>query len=167
MPKTPIKQVHRICQYMGVDPGQKGGFAFLSYDKKRCTVIPMPETEEDIFRLIKYCPSEVVHHALIERVHSMPQQSSQSGFTFGMGYGGLRMAMIACKIPFEEVTPRVWQKEFSIKLKGKNETKTQFKKRIVAKAQQLFPRQKGIDLRTADALLIAEYCRRKHEGILK
>ena len=47
----------------------------------------------------------------------------------------------------------------------KEESKSQWKNRLKAKAQQLFPKLK-ITLKTADAILIAEYCRRKREGRL-
>jgi Holliday junction resolvasome RuvABC endonuclease subunit len=103
--------------------------------------------------------------AVIEHVHAMPKQGVSSTFKFGVGYGGLRMALIAASIPFEEVTPRTWQKALGVVVRKKTETKTQFKNRLKAKAQQLFPRE-SITLKTADALLIAEYCRRKQLGLL-
>lgn len=171
----------KICiptLYLGIDPGQAGGVAILLSRASGLEVAgihPMPETERDIWNLffgVPHLPYQRV--AMIERVHSMPNQSAQSGFTFGAGYGGLRMAIIACGIPFEEVTPQSWQKAFGIKPRGKEENKGQFKKRLRAKAQQLFPslaiwnesKSLGRQLAIADALLIAEFCRRKHNGLL-
>jgi hypothetical protein len=91
-------------------------------------------------------------------------------FNFGWNYGSLRMAMIASGLPFEDVPPQVWQKALKIPSRKKEgrqykETKAAFKNRLKAKAQQLFPRV-YITLATCDALLIAEYCRRKFLGIL-
>ncbi len=76
-----------------------------------------------------------------------------SMFTFGMGYGGLRMALIAAAIPFVEVTPQSWQKAIGCLTQGdKNVSK--------AKAQQLFPTVK-VTHAVADALLLAEWRRRQ------
>ena len=86
-------------------------------------------------------------------------------FKFGMSYGGLRMALTAAQIPFESATPQNWQKSLGIGKKGKTETRTSFKNRLKAKAQQLFPNLK-VTLATSDALLLAEYCRRKRTGSL-
>jgi crossover junction endodeoxyribonuclease RuvC len=84
----------------------------------------------------------------------MPKQGVSSTFKFGVNYGFLRGMLTAHKIPFEEVTPQKWQKAMGCLSKGnKNVTK--------AKAQQLFPNLK-ITHKVADALLIAEYCRRTH-----
>jgi hypothetical protein len=47
--------------------------------------------------------------------------------------------------------------------KSSEHTKTEWKNRLKAKAQQLFPQQsKHITLKTADALLIAEYARKNN-----
>ena len=92
--------------------------------------------------------------ATIEAVHAFPKQGVSSTFKFGVNYGLLRGLMIAGAIPFEEVSPLKWQREMACLSKGdKNITK--------ARAQQLFPGIK-ITHATADALLIAEYARRKH-----
>lgn len=158
--------------YVGVDPGQSGGLVIIhdgsygisSTPMTHAEAMPMPATERDIWDWFEGLdPQQTV--AVIEKVHSMPKQGVASTFKFGMGYGGLRMALIAAGIPFEDVTPRVWQKALSILSRKVTETKTQFKNRLKAKAQQLFPSIK-VTLKTADALLIAEYCKRKHEGRL-
>lgn len=142
--------------YIGIDPGKLGGIAVVVSNKDPWAC-KMPDTERDIYDTIyslrEWCGLPSV--ACIEWVHSMPSQSAQSGFTFGMGYGGLRMALIAAGIPFAEVTPRKWQGALSCLTGGdKNISK--------AKAQQLFPSLK-ITHAIADALLIAEWGRRQHE----
>ena len=136
--------------FVGLDPGKNGGIAYVDDHCER--VYRMPSTERDIADLLGvHADNSMV---LIERVHSMPKQGVKSMFTFGRGYGFLRGCLVAYGIPFEEVRPQVWQKEFGLLRKTKQEIKE--------KAQNLFP---GVELTlaTSDALLIAEYCRRKFQ----
>lgn len=151
--------------YLGIDPGQNGGIARLCH--RDVIAVPMPITEGDIWGwLFSYAsPRAQRVFAIIEKVHSMPKQGVSSTFKFGVSYGGLRMALVGIGVPFEEVTPQVWQKALSIPRRKKTETTAQWKNRLKAKAQQLFPRVE-ITPKTADALLIAEYCRRKHRRLL-
>jgi len=151
--------------FIGIDPGQSGGLAQLDSEGV-VSLNPMPVTERDIFEWFDPWIGEPFAYpfACIEKVHAMPQQGVSSTFKFGVGYGGLRMALIAAGVPFEEVTPRAWQKALGIPpRKVKRESKTLFKSRLKAKAQQLFP-QERITLKTCDALLIMEYCRRTYGG---
>ena len=149
-------------RFVGIDPGQSGGIAVLDQYKVVLTV--MPATETDVWRWIRDncvgCTS-----AVIEKVHAMPQQGVSSTFKFGVGVGLLRGCLIAAGISWEEVTPQRWIKALEIPYRGKTETKVEFKNRLKAKAQRLFP---GIDvtLKTADALLLATYCQKKYEGKL-
>ncbi len=187
----PKKKAYRGSIYMGVDPGKSGGVVLI-WDQDNISLLPMPTTEGDIWLLFDnlLVPNRV--KAMIEKVHSMPNQGIVSIFTFGVGYGGLRMALTAARISFEEVSPKTWQKGLSIPPKKKHtksrkvknrkgkwvvqkyggETETQWKNRLRAKAQQLFPdlpvwsRTKGEQRSVCDALLIAEYLRRKDQGKL-
>lgn len=140
--------------YIGIDPGQSGGIAVVN-DAGEGFAWPMPDTERDIYdhivSLTTWCNCSM--SACIERVHSMPRQGVASTFKFGMGYGALRMALVASGLPWRDVTPQAWQKAIGCLTKGdKNVSK--------AKAQQLFPSLR-ITHATADALLIAEWLRRQ------
>jgi Holliday junction resolvasome RuvABC endonuclease subunit len=146
-----------ITQFIGVDPGLSGGIARLVVRDGivRPEVYPMPETERELWELMHQMnlgfPLGTVF-ALVERVHAMPRNGSIGNFKLGQSYGSLRLVMVACCIPFEEVTPAKWQKAMGCLTGGdKNISK--------ARAQQLFPEVK-LTHRTADALLIAEHCRR-------
>lgn len=134
---------------IGVDPGLSGGIALLTPDG--ATAWKIPETERDVWDLLN---GLTVDFAYIEAVHSMPKQGVSSTFRFGVNYGGLRMALIAAGIPFETTTPQKWQQALGCRSKGdKNVTKR--------RAQELFPKSK-VTHAIADALLLAEYGRRKH-----
>lgn len=142
--------------HIGIDPGQSGGIAVVATGRDP-KAWKMPDTERDVYDLIyslrRWYDLEPI--ATIEVVHAMPRQGVTSTFTFGKGYGGLRMALIACGIPMAEVQPRAWQKALGCLTGGdKNVSK--------AKAQALFPSLK-ITHAIADCLLIAEWSRQKHE----
>jgi len=137
--------------YLGIDPGQSGGVSFIW--PEGTFAHPMPETERDIWEMFKV-ENPTDYFAVIERVHSMPRQGVASSFKFGMSYGALRMALVASGIPFEDVTPQKWQKVLGCLSGGdKNVTKQ--------RAQSLFPQLK-ITHKTADSLLLAEFCRRTY-----
>ena len=135
---------------LGIDPGKGGGIAWVTDDNAMAW--KMPATERDLWDLLSAMKANV-DHCWIEKVHSMPGQGVKSMFTFGQHYGMLRAFLIAARIPFEAIPPGTWQRGMSCLTKGdKNVSKT--------RAQELFPSLK-ITHATADALLIAEWGRRK------
>lgn len=143
--------------YIGIDPGQSGGLVSLAGGGSVFAAEKMPPTERDICDWFRsQVPGQSPARALLEKVSASPQMGTVSAFTFGKGYGGLRMALTAAGIAFDDVRPQVWQSAMGCLTKGnKNVSK--------AKAQALFPRVK-VTHAIADALLIAEYCRRLHLG---
>ncbi len=156
--------------YMGIDPGKSGGLALLFDDK--VIAVKMPETPADVLQWIRESSFKCV--AVIEQVGGYAPSKkdgnkfvagSSAMFNFGKGVGHLEMALLACNIPTESVSPRKWQKALGISRRKKTETKTQWKNRLKSVAQRLFPSEK-VTLATADALLIALYCKRKHQGTL-
>lgn len=145
--------------FIGIDPGASGGMACLEFGVVHCT--PMPETEKDIFEWVDDHNHETAF-AVIEQVGGYIAGNKQPGsamFKFGQSYGALRMALTAAGIPYELVTPQKWQKFLGIPGRKKTESKTQWKNRLKGHAQRLFPKA-NITLATADAVLLAEYCRR-------
>lgn len=149
--------------YLGIDPGASGGIAVLTNDHARC--FPMPGTARDLWELLK--PDGGIGFAAIEKVGGYvgEKQPGSRMFEFGRNYGECLMALAAAGIPHEEVPPRRWQQALRIAPRKKDESKTLWKNRLKARAQQLFPSVK-VTLAVADALLIAEYCRRFREGNL-
>jgi Holliday junction resolvasome RuvABC endonuclease subunit len=145
--------------YIGIDPGKSGSIAVRKGD--HATAHKMPDTDRDIWALFRSIIADDMMEwrdngcfAVLEIVHSSPQMGVKSAFTFGQGYGGLRMALIASGIPFEGVTPQKWQKALGCLSGGdKNKTKD--------RAQTLFPNIK-VTHGIADGLLIAEYCARTY-----
>ncbi len=162
-----------IGAVIGIDPGKTGGIAIQAIKREgiykttgkyiSIEAFKMPETERDLWELMQVL-DEWSHPicAFLERVHSMPKQGVASSFKFGTNYGMLRAFLVAIEIPFELITPSVWQRKMGCLSKGdKNVTK--------ARAQELFPKIK-VTHAIADALLISEYGRRvliKQGGMLR
>lgn len=148
-----------IATYIGIDPGKNGAVAVIDVDSvtditRSVAVHPLAKmTERDICDLFDKLRTGLYSRALIERVSAMPGQGVSSTFKFGVSYGFLRACIVGAMIPFEEVSPQQWQRAMGCLSGGdKNVTKQ--------KAQQLFPQIK-ITHHVADALLIAEHCRRQ------
>lgn len=74
-------------------------------------------------------------------------------------YGFIKGLATGLGLVVEEVTPQQWQKDLGLG-NSRGMTKTQWKNKLKAKAQELFPDVK-VTLKTADALLIWEWYRRQ------
>lgn len=162
--------------YLGIDPGAGGGIAIIHGNKVSC--YPMPDTETDLWNVIEGVAEIMRLHyggfALLEQVGGFVgkgegekgggRANGSAMFKFGANYGDCRMALVASGIPHERWPPAKWLKFLGIPNKKKGETRSEWKNRLKGHAQQLFPQVK-VTLATADALLIAEACRRFRQGI--
>jgi len=139
--------------HIGIDPGASGAVAAL-HPGGAVTVCRLSETETDIFDFIADTLREGDARAVLEQVHAMPKQGVVSVFSFGKSYGFCRGMLVASKIPFADVTPAKWQGALGCRTAGdKNVSKSM--------AQRLFPSTGfRITHKEADAILLAEYCRR-------
>lgn len=159
-------------RYMGLDPGVGGGIAMIEEDGTPVWAVGMPETERDLWDRLTAdgdaTQRQGLWRAMIERVSAVPGMPPSNAFRFGSNYGALRMALVGAGIPFEMVGPTKWMtalgcsastgaRAIGERRRDKNVSK--------AKAQELFPSLK-ITHKTADALLVAEYCRRHDRGLL-
>jgi crossover junction endodeoxyribonuclease RuvC len=152
--------------YIGIDPGKSGGIAAdLSqyYGADSCgsgrLVLKLQDTTEaEVTEWLRRLPKADGHqYAVIEKVSSSPQMGVVSAFSFGQSYGFLRGCLASLEIAYVPVTPQKWQKAMGCMSGGdKNKTK--------AKAQQLYPGER-ITHATADALLLATYCRQNHSQL--
>ena len=156
--------------YLGVDPGASGGLAALLPDGAvRAT--KMLKTPDGILDWLLELPSpslgvlELVtgYVPRPERANMAHQgQPGHSMFSFGVGYGMLQAFLLSASIKYTKVPPRVWQWKMAPSLKGVKEGR---KRQLKEVAQRLFP-DLTVTLATADALLLALYCKRQHRGIL-
>ena len=155
--------------YVGIDPGLDGAVAIIHPDHG-ITLADAPTVKTARGR--QYVVDLMAGHlrALpgdgacvgIEQVHAMPKQGVRSMFSMGKGFGIWLGIIGALSIPFEYVTPQAWKKAM---LPGVGHDKEASRLRAI----ELFPlvadqltRKK--DHGRAEALLIAEYMRRKNGG---
>lgn len=136
--------------YIGIDPGKSGAIAVTDNDGA-VEWIKCSETLHDICDFLWEYSSWHSCRAVLEKVHSMPQQGVKSTFSLGQSFGALEMALAAHKIPYVLVTPRTWMKYMNCATGGdKNVTKQE--------AQRRHPDIK-VTHAVADALLLMDYCR--------
>lgn len=139
-----------MTTFIGIDPGVSGGIAVI-FGNGGVDAFKMPDTPQAVAQLIREHRTDRTW-AYLERVASSPQMGVVSAFTFGRGWGVIQGVLAALEIPYDLVTPTVWQKSMGCLTKGdKNKSK--------AKAAAMFPTIK-VTHAVADALLLAEYCRR-------
>jgi hypothetical protein len=147
--------------FIGIDPGKSGGIAILRSYTKRIELYRMPATEADLYEALDVDKSMGDQPtAVVELINPSIYGTSKSSNSKLYGnYMSIRMALTALHIPFTAVTAQKWHRSLGIAPRKKTETQTQWKSRLKAKAQQLFP-QETVTLATADALLIACYCKK-------
>lgn len=168
--------------FIGVDPGKSGAIVVLPKCEKDIRWIKGTETEADIadfmyevrdlyggYNQMTGEPDQLF--AVIELLNPAPnfkpkgkqagkqdekpkfQRGSVASFKLGMSFGVLRGTFAAHRIRREFVLPRTWQTYMGCLSRGD-------KKITKSRAQELFPNIK-VTHAIADALLLAEYARRK------
>lgn len=139
---------------LGIDPGKEGGMAWLDGSDSTCFSFK-DKSEHEIAREFQKLSCSGAK-AFLEHVHSAPMQGVKSTFSFGRGYGFLRGILVALEIPFEDVSPQLWERQMRVPARGKK-TRAQHKQTLKRIAQQLYPKNTDVDLTTCDGLLIAHY----------
>lgn len=149
---------------VGIDPGLKGGLAvlFLSAIGGVIDSEVIPYDIEAYCQTIALAKSNYLNPIVaIEQVHSMPKQGVASTFKFGEQFGVLKGMCMGLGVKFITITPQEWKRGMGLLHQDKDAS--------IALAKKLFPE---VDLRPsarcrkdsdgmAEALLIAEYARRK------
>lgn len=170
-------------KYIGIDVGNKGFISVIDDGEYRfCSI-----EDSDNQSLSKFLLDETLGQSVavvIEDVHAIYGSSAEGTFTFGWIKGFLTGLLVAHKIPYTLVQPKEWQGEIwtnadmvvsykTITLKNGKEQKRKevhTKETSINAAQRLFPsvdfrkstRAKKPDDNKVDALLMAEYARRKN-----
>lgn len=143
--------------YIGIDPGRNGGYAVLKNNK--IEFYSAFDKLGFIGCMYTLSRQQEASRCCLEQVHAMPKQGVTSSFSFGETYGWLKGVLDALEIPYQEIKPQIWKKEFGL---------NSDKKKSIEVCQQLFPEANLVphNHRTAhdgiaEAILMAEYARRK------
>jgi len=139
--------------HIGIDAGVNGGVAIL--DNGQMEAHGCPDTVKDMSDLIKDAKWDCLNmFCIIEKVHSMPKQGVRSVWTFGKNYGQWLGILAAHEIPYREIPPQTWMKFYGAMPKDRKKRKNHLKHL----AQAICPNIK-VTLKTADAILLANWCR--------
>ena len=165
-------------KYIGIDPGRNGAIAIIYNNGddmlQTMNIFDIPLTSDkkkvDVNKLFHFLYSisdgkQV--KCVLEKAQTMPGQGGVSNFSYGMTYGKTLSVLEILNIPFTEVHPMTWKKEFGILKSSKGMMKKDKKLLALKKANELFPsmkkcfyteRGKLLDGRV-EALLLAEFCK--------
>lgn len=147
--------------YIGIDPGKSGGIACIDTESGICYTEPYSDKALiDLCRDESYSGNTERIICCLEKVGAMPGQGVTSMFNFGASYGYIKGVLEAFRIPYQEIPPQRWKKEF-----GLNSDKAT----SVEVCRKLFPDVNLLATECskkphdgmAEALLMAEYARRK------
>lgn len=161
---------------VGIDPGVSGAYSIIlpsggvaAFDVPT-TQVTKTKKEMDgrtvVYALRELIKSKEMFPSLkgkepllvgLEDVHAMPKQGVSSTFKFGRNVGQWEGILWSLQATVLYVTPQAWKKEFGLLKKDKDAARKV--------ASDLFPSirlSRKKDIGKADALLIAEYVRRKY-----
>ena len=147
---------------VGIDPGKNGGIAVIDNDDG--TVMLSPYSDEALLKTAKmlncFEPNVAGAVCCLEKVGAMPKQGVVSTFNFGASYGYIKGVLESFRIPYQEITPQKWKKEFG--LNSDKAASVEVCRRLFPNVNLLAtPRCKKAHDGMAEALLMAEYARRK------
>ena len=145
--------------YIGIDPGLHGAIAILDHRGTPIEMHDMPLDEgtydaREVYSYLLTSLHTVPKVIGIEAVYRFPKISM--GFGLLVGVASVVPHSTVIKIP-----PRRWQKWWEIKKADKNLSRELASKRFPGYADRL---ARKMDHNRAEALLIAEYTRRKHKN---
>jgi len=168
----------------GIDPG-KEGYICVQKEGEPIGYHQMPITGfdidlKDLDLLVKklFCVPNTDTFVVMEKVHAIHGSAAGSTWEFSRNVAIMEMALVCNNVPFELVAPKLWQKEM---FQGVNlvQKKSSTGKTLVndtkamgaVAAKRIFPnedlrksqRARLPDHNKVDALLLSEYCRRKHQ----
>ncbi len=154
--------------FCGIDPGKKGALAFIR--ESGITAFPVPTIgkeydKSEMCNIIRNLNEEFDVHVVLENINGHVALGRQSAFVMGKGLGMWEMLLTAFNVPHTMITPQSWQKVMWMGIPKQANTKNT----SLLAAKRLFPHETFLATPRSsvahdgivDAILIAEYCRRK------
>lgn len=142
---------------LAVDPGATGGIACWR-DDEPIQAFAMPETEGDQIELIRKLVAEGEAIAFVEKVGGFigKGQPGSAMFKFGRNYGFILGVLQTLGVRVELVRPHAWQKPLGLGTASGCGTRSEWKNKLKACAQRLYPKLRPT-LLTSDAILILDH----------
>lgn len=147
--------------FIGIDPGKNGGIACIDTENNRLPFSgAFPYDDKYLIDLCRHFSGTEGVVCCLEKVGARPGQGVVSMFSFGQNVGYIKGVLESFRIPYQEITPQKWKREFGL---------TSEKAKSVEVCQKLFPdisllatpKSKKPHDGMAEAFLMAEYARRK------
>ena len=149
--------------YIGIDPGMTGGISVIEDNNiQPIESREMPLTADkkaiDVNQVFEIMPISQPCFCIIEQLLAMPGQNVKATTSSAINYGKLLAVLELMGIPYQEVHPNKWKKEFQLIKKSKYGS--------AGVASKLFPTEEFLTGRgrlmdgKAESLLLAEYARR-------
>ena len=165
--------------YLGIDPGKGGAIAVIGggFASSGIEIYPTPvikatkgkgRTEYNLVRIREILEMTEPDFVTLERSQPLPPKMGGSIANYHRGVSrGWEWMLVALEIPYQLVAARTWQKMMHAGTPGGDT-----KQRSILAAQRLFPkvnlkrteRCRVADHNFAEALLLAEFGRRTHQG---
>jgi crossover junction endodeoxyribonuclease RuvC len=152
-----ITEIMNHKTLIAIDPGQSGGIA--SWSNGIIAARAMPGTEGDVLALLRHLCSDPDNTVVfLEEVGGYvgKAQPGSSMFKFGRGFGFLLGCIQTLGVRLELVRPQKWQKEFSLGTASSCATQSEWKNKLKAASQRIFPAI-TVTLAISDSLLLLEY----------
>lgn len=158
--------------YIGIDPGKSGGIAYID-DRGAYT---FPYSDEALIQIAEKARGRgailkvddtrktvelPTVRCCLEKVGAFPGEGVVASFSFGKSAGFIEGVLQATGIPYQLITPQIWKREFSLLKKDKKESVKVCRKLFPGVNLLATPRCKKEHDGMAEALLMAEYARRK------
>lgn len=168
--------------YIGIDIGKKGAIAIIKENEIETIEMPMIKTELDYHeisdKITDLAQNYTGHvHIIFEKLGVIFGTGKQVAFSMGQQSGAIEMACICNNVSYTKVNAKDWQKEMLAGVQEITKSSISGKKQIrdtkamaLLAVKRLFPKlkltfgSKAIKPHDGliDAVLIAEYARRKN-----
>lgn len=146
-----------MTAYMGIDPGAKGAIAVVGPE---LVIWDMPEEHAIVCAIQQLNAEHRIAFCCLETQQAMPKQGVVSMFKLGASYGYLKGVLDSLGIPWFAARAKEWQRDVGIPAKADKSVHVQVASRLFPTAELYGPKG-GVKDGRADALLMAEYARRK------
>lgn len=163
--------------FIGIDPGKSGAIVAINKNGRELfkSVTPTIGKEYNESHMRSMLDSFDEPHVVLENINGHVAKGRTTAFVMGEGKGIWRGLLSGCQLPYTMVTPQTWQKEMwqGVPVQKKSNGRKDTKAMSEVAVNRLFPhidlyvtaqgnKSKNIHDGLADALLMAEYCRRMY-----